>query len=181
MKRFVVTETITVRELRKLTSDMSMGRGEIAVLTAIAQHGDAGVTREQLTVLTGYKRSSRDTYVQRLVALGLAFKRGDGAILATVAGVTKLGPDFKVLPTGAALLTHWMTRLPAGEKVVLSTLADAYPEALSREDVSVRTGYKRSSRDTYLQRLRVRRLIEPGPFGTLRAAELLFDAPKGKK
>jgi hypothetical protein len=32
---------------------------------AVAQYPE-GVTREQLSVLTGYKRSSRDTYVQRL-------------------------------------------------------------------------------------------------------------------
>ena len=41
--------------------------GEIKILTAVAQH-PGGVTREQLSVLTGYKRSSRDTYLLRLKA-----------------------------------------------------------------------------------------------------------------
>ncbi len=40
-------------------------KGERAVLIAAAQHPN-GVTRQQLTVLTGYKRSSRDAYIQRL-------------------------------------------------------------------------------------------------------------------
>src|SRR6185312_5032994 len=43
----------------------ALPRGEHAILTAAAQYPD-GVSREQLTVLTGYKRSSRDTYLQRL-------------------------------------------------------------------------------------------------------------------
>jgi DNA-binding IclR family transcriptional regulator len=64
------------------------------VLTAIAQHGDAGVTREQLTVLTGFKRSTRDAYVQRLKAKGL-IEVSSTAITATAAGVAALGSDFE--------------------------------------------------------------------------------------
>jgi hypothetical protein len=49
------------------------GRGERVVLTAIAQHKN-GVTKEQLTVLTGYKRSTRDLYVQKLAAGGFVVR-----------------------------------------------------------------------------------------------------------
>lgn len=45
----------------------ALGKGERAVLTAIAQHSHAGCSREQITVLTRYKRSTRDLYIQRLV------------------------------------------------------------------------------------------------------------------
>jgi hypothetical protein len=66
--------------------------GERRILTAIAQHPD-GVTREQLTVLTGYKRSSRDTYLQRLRAQALVAETD--RIRVTAQGLTWLGPNFK--------------------------------------------------------------------------------------
>jgi hypothetical protein len=60
-------------------------RAASAVLTAIAQHR-GGVTREQITVLTGYKRSTRDAYIQRLRERGLVEDEGS-TIVATPAGV----------------------------------------------------------------------------------------------
>src|SRR5581483_1305085 len=43
------------------SSEPELPRGEIAVLTACAQHSD-GCDRDQLSILTGYKRSTRDAY-----------------------------------------------------------------------------------------------------------------------
>lgn len=145
--------------------------GERAVLTAIAQSAD-GVTREQLTVLTGYKRSSRDTYIQRLAARG--FVDVDSSITATDAGFDALGPDFKVLPTGDELREHWMSRLPEGERRVLAVIVEAYPRPVDRERISELTEYKRSSRDTYLQRLSARQLIT-SERGVVRASDVLFN------
>jgi len=150
-----------------------LARGERACLVAIAQHPE-GVTREQLTVLTGYKRSSRDTYVQRLGAAGYV-ETGE-RILATDAGIAALGADFAPLPTGEELQRYWLERLPQGERVILERLLPAYPEPVSREALTEATGYKRSSRDTYLQRLGARELVVTERDGTIRAAEQLFDA-----
>ncbi len=146
-------------------------KGERIVLTAVAQYQE-GVTREQLAVLTGYKRSSRDTYLQRVRQLGYIV---DGErITATPEGLAALGPDFSPLPTGPELLEHWRRKLPAGELACLEVLVAAYPEPVDRERISEQTEYQRSSRDTYLQRLRSRQLItEPGR-GLVRAAEALF-------
>ncbi len=47
---------------------------------------------------------------------------------------------------------------------------------MSREALTEATGYKRSSRDTYLQRLGARELVVTERDGTIRAAEQLFDA-----
>ena len=149
-------------------------RGERAILTAIAQYPE-GADREQLTVLTGYKRSSRDTYVQRLRERGHVAESG-GRLVATDAGVAALGPDFEPLPTGDALREWWMSRLPEGERRVMEVLIEAFPEACDREFIDANTGYKRSSRDTYLQRLSARRLVEFPGRGEVRAAEALFDA-----
>jgi CRP-like cAMP-binding protein len=148
-----------------------LGRGEMRVLTAIAQHPD-GVTREQLTVLTGYTRSSRNTYIQRLRAAGLV-DDGD-RVRVTQAGVDALGPNFEPLPTGPELREYVMRTLPQGERAILEQLSAVYPEAVDRETLSENTGYTRSSRNTYLQRLRARELItEPGS-GLVRASETLF-------
>lgn len=147
--------------------------GEHKILTAIAQHGD-GVTREQLTILTGYKRSSRDTYLQRLRARGFIDMTG-GRIVATDTGIDTIGSDFEPLPTGAALRDHWLERLPEGERRILAELVDAYPHGVPRDELSDRTEYKRSSRDTYLQRLRARQLITTD--GDPRVSDGLFEGP----
>jgi hypothetical protein len=153
--------------------DRRLGRGETAILCAAAQHHDqGGVTRDQLTVLTGYKRSSRDTFLQRLAAAGHIDQRGD-RILATDAGVEALGPEFDPLPKGEALRAHWLDRLGGGEKALLELVIGAYPDAVEREVLSEASGYQRSSRDTFLQRLAARRLIVTER-GAVRASDLLF-------
>lgn len=145
------------------------GRGERVVLTAIAQHKN-GVTKEQLTVLTGYKRSTRDLYVQKLAAGGFVVREGS-RIHATTRGIAHLG-DFERLPTGDELREHWLSRLPTGERAVLEAVLAKYPEAVRREDLEVE--YQRSTRDLYLQKLAARELVEsPGP-GLVRASEELF-------
>lgn len=149
-------------------SNGSIPSGERKVLIAIAQHRD-GVTREQLTVLTGYKRSSRDTYLQRLSASGYIITTD--RILATNKGRDALGADFEPLPTGDSLLQYWMGRLPEGERRVLSIVVEHGP--IEREAISEATGYKRSSRDTYLQRLSARQLVRIYRDG-ITASEELF-------
>jgi len=80
-------------------------------------------------------------------------------IQATAAGIVALGATFEPLPTGHALWEWWRARLPLGERRVLEVLVAAGGVAVEREAVSAETGYKRSSRDTYLQRLAARRLV----------------------
>jgi DNA-binding IclR family transcriptional regulator len=148
-------------------------KGEAACLAAIAQHPE-GADREQLTVLTGYKRSSRDTYLQRLREKGM-IQPGGVEFLATAAGFAALGADFTPLPTGSALRGHWMGRLPEGERRVLEHLVAAHPDGVARDELDEATGYKRSSRDTYLQRLGSRRLVVSEPGSRVRASDMLFD------
>lgn len=148
-------------------------RGERAVLIAIAQQEDHGATREQLTILTGYKRSTRDTYLQRLGEKRYVAP-GGREFVATDEGVAALG-DYERLPTGAALLEHHLRELPEGERKVLEAVVAAHPEAIDREAIGEATGYARSSRDTYLQRLGARRLVETSGRGAVRASPMLFD------
>lgn len=156
-----------------VASDGALPKGERVVLTAIAQYPD-GAEREQLTVLTGYKRSSRDSYIQRLGEKGYVENRS-GRVFATQAGVDALGSDYEPLPTGEALQEYWLNRLGGGEKKILKVLLAANGEPVSRETISEQTEYLRSSRDTYLQRLTSRRLVESVGRGEVRASATLFE------
>jgi hypothetical protein len=146
--------------------------GEHKVLTACAQYPD-GATREQLTILTGYKRSSRDAYLQRLREKG--YVEVGALMVATPEGIAALGPDFQPLPTGRALQKYWLERLPAGEKAILEVLIQYFPHAVDRDELDEPTGYKRSSRDAYIQRLSARQLVVVAGPGAVKASEVLFE------
>lgn len=141
--------------LSSSSSKGKLGKGERLILTAIAQH-NGGVTREQLTVLTGYKRSTRDAYLQRL---GPYIQIIGDKIAATQDGIGVLGSDYVPLPTGDDLRQHWLGKLPEGERRILEVLVKAYPDSVERDAVSEQSSYKRSTRDAYLQRLSARRLV----------------------
>jgi uncharacterized protein len=145
-------------------------RGEARVLAALIQF-PAGLERSQLTVLTTYKRSTRDRYVQFLKEKGLAADAG-GKIVATEAGISAL-PDAEPLPTGPELRNYWLTKLPEGERRILQLLVERYPESVPREDISDGTGYARSTRDRYVQFMQAKEIVEASGDG-VRAVETLF-------
>lgn len=151
--------------------DSPLRGGERLILIATAQY-PGGVTREQLTILSGYKRSSRDTYIQRLQARGLVTATRD-RITATQQGIEVLGNDYEPLPTGQALIDYWMRRLSGGEKAIFEIVIQEYPNAVSRNSLDEPIGYKRSSRDTYIQRLKARQLIEESG-NSIKANDHLF-------
>lgn len=147
--------------------------GNRAVLTAIAQY-PSGADRDQLSVLTGYKRSTRDAYLQRLRDAG--YIAGDGVrLFATEAGLAALGSDFRPLPTGEELQQHWFSRLPTGESQILKVLVNAFPDAVPRSHLEEAIRFKRSTRDAYIQRLVARRVITIEDRGEVRASSELFD------
>jgi hypothetical protein len=156
---------------RKTEPGHGLPIGEARILTAIAQHVE-GVTREQLSILTGYKRSTRDRYVQFLGQKGLVVA-GD-RITATAAGVAALGSEFEPLPTGDALRGYWLQRLPEGERKILAVLVKLFPRAVERGAIDEATGYRRSTRDRYIQYLQARKLVVSESRGAVRAAAELF-------
>lgn len=131
-----------------------------------------GVKRNQLTVLTGYKRSSRDAYIARLKGKELVETFGD-TVKATGLGFDAL-PNAQPLPTGEALQQYWMERLPEGEKKIFDVLLKNYPDPVPRDHLSELTGYKRSSRDAYLSRMAAKMITDEPERGMVRAAEQLF-------
>jgi len=107
--------------------------------------------------MTGYKRSTRNAYLQRLSSMDL-IELGP-PITATTAGMKALGAKFEPLPTGRALREYWLQKLPEGESKILATLLAAYPKAVSRDAVGDNLPYARSSRNAYIQRLMSRQLL----------------------
>lgn len=132
-----------------------MTPGETKILTACIQEG--GCDRGQLTVLTGYKRSTRDAYIHRLKQRGLLEACGStDELRATGRGKAAL-PDIQPLPVGKELLAHWLRELPSGEAAILRALSKV--RSASRGNIELVTGFKRSTRDAYIHRLKTRRLI----------------------
>lgn len=151
-------------------ADTSLPAGEKRVLIAISQIPD-GVSRQQISILTGYKKSSRDVYIRRLA--GKFYIDKGPPITATDLGIQALGSEFEVLPTGAELREYWLEELPAGERQILEVLIASYPRTVSRQMLSDRTNYKKSSRDVYIRKLSARQLIASNSSG-VRASDMLF-------
>jgi hypothetical protein len=167
-----VREQVPRAEREPATSSGALAKGEKTTLIAIAQNHD-GATREQLTLLTGYKKSTRNAYIQRLVAAGYAEDGGE-TIRATDAGIDALGSDYEELPTGDEFRAYWLRKLPEGERKCLEILIDNFPAALQREDLDEPTGYKKSTRNAYIQRLVARKLVDEVGRGEVRANAMLF-------
>lgn len=131
--------------------------GEREILIAVAQHS-TGVTRKQLTQLTGYKESTRNAYIARLQSKGFVNIQS-GIIESTAKGVAALGEDYQPLPTGSDLRKHWLHKLPEGERALFELLCKEYPSDVNNDLLSQLTGYKESTRNAYLSRLQARQLI----------------------
>jgi hypothetical protein len=170
-KRAPLAPAVVRKPSPAANGDGSLPKGERLCLTAIAQNSN-GITRQHLTVVTGYKRSTRDAYIQRLREKGCVDERGSRLYL-TDAGGEMLGP-FDPLPTGAALQDHVLGTLPEGERAVLALIIPAYPNGVDRDTISIETGYKRSTRDAYIQRLSTRELVDASRGGVVVASQDLF-------
>lgn len=156
------------------TSDgASLEKGLLSMLKAVAQYPN-GASRTQLTILTGYKKSTRNRYLQLLTQKALAVEERE-LFFATQEGIDALGANFEPLPTGRALIDHWLKELPEGEKNIFQVLVNSYPSYVDREAISEATGYMKSTRNRYLQLLAARCITEESRDG-LCAAAMLFES-----
>lgn len=148
------SETSFTPIVENMEGETNLSKGPETILNAIAQY-PGGVTTEHIAILTGYKGTSRRTYLQKLTALGYVTKSGDN-YEATEEGVDALGDRLERLPTGRALLEHWLAKLPEGEKRVLQSIVDGNT---TREMIEQYTEYKTTSVRTYLQKLGARKIV----------------------
>jgi hypothetical protein len=165
-----------VAQLGGSPSDVSLGKAERLILAALATYPQ-GRTRTQVAILTGY--SSRGggfgNALSRLRSLGLV-EGGREDLRITGAGVEAAG-DVQPLPTGRALLDHWLGQLGKAERLALEALADVYPGAMTREELGAATGYEPTGGGfgNALSKLRTLELIR-GDSRALQASPDLADA-----
>jgi uncharacterized protein len=155
-------------ELYKLSS------GERRILTALTQYPQ-GRSKAQTAILAGYALSGGGfrNYLGALRSRG--FIKGDrDRLRITDAGIEALG-SWEPPPTGPALVDYWRGQLGKAERLILDALTEAYPDALSKEEVAVRAGYEANGGGfrNALGRLRTLELIQGR--GEIRASENLFD------
>lgn len=155
--------------------DASVGQGYLRdILVALAQHPE-GLTAGQIGLITGRstRSSTFDTYISRARTRGW-LTGGSGGFRITEAGLAAVG-SYDPLPTGRALLEHWISQVGPRMKPMLRAAADAYPNTLTKEEVAAAGGLSVTSStfDTYLSRLRTLKLIE-GSGDAIRASEEFF-------
>ncbi len=158
--------------------DSSLGKAEKSILSVLAQF-PAGRTRQQVATLSGYsgKSSGFANALSKLRTMEL-INRGD-PIRATEAGLNEIAGQVEPLPTGIGLLHHWNSKLGKAEKAILSVTIDAWPSALSRDEVAELTGYSPLSSGfaNALSKLRTLELISRG--GDITADETLAEEVRG--
>lgn len=145
------------------------------MLIALAQR-PKGLTNRQLGLRAGLSSQSGtfSTYLGRARSQGWIEDSGELRSI-TQAGIAALG-DYEPLPTGQALQEYWLAELGAGGQArMLRALCEAYPKALSNDELGALAEISSSSGtfSTYLGRLRGLELVEKHNGGT-RASEELF-------
>lgn len=147
-----------------IESSDAVGNGGLRrILVALAQRPQ-GLTRSQIGIRAGLssKSGTFSTYLSRARTSGWIDGSPSETMVITSRGLDALGP-FDPLPTGAALLEHWLGELGnGGQARILRALADAFPAYLSKDELGDACGLSSGSGTfrTYLSRLRSLELIE---------------------
>lgn len=150
----------------------TISKAERLILTALAQYLE-GRKKSQVAILTGYAVNG-GAFNNSLGALRSRawITRGE-PIQITETGLRELG-TYEPLPRGQDLLNHWLGNLGKAERLILKAAADAYPDALNKQQVAVAAGYEANGGafNNALGRLRTLELIKGR--GEIRASEDLF-------
>jgi hypothetical protein len=157
------------------SSSRPLPKAERAVLSVLAQY-PVGRTATQVALLTGYS-SKGGGFNNALSALRRQgyMEGGKANLRITPAGLAS-GIDWEPLPTGSALVDHWLRQLRKAERAILAVLVDVYPAGLLKAEVGERTGYEPTGGgfNNALSRLRTLELIDRGT--DLRASGDLMEA-----
>lgn len=159
---------------RQPAGDGEVGEGGLRrIMIALAQCPN-GLTNRQIGIRAGLssKSGTFSTYLSKARSSG--WIDGRGTVRITAGGLTALG-RYDPLPTGQALLDHWLRELgDSGASRLLRVIADAYPRAISNAEAGELANLSPASGtfSTYLSKLRTLELIEGR--GELKASDDFF-------
>lgn len=165
----IKTHVPYVETAKKGDSEASLPRGEKAVLQCVAQFGSR--TRKQIRIITGYKKSSVDTYIRNLVSYGYVV--ANDSIEITEAGLQAC-QDAEQLPSGRDLIEYWKNTLSGGERELFIGIVSVYPNDVHRDQIPSEVQYAPSSVDTYLRKLISYNIVYVSRKGYVKADDELF-------
>lgn len=116
-----------------------LGKAERAILSTLATYGPR--SHVQIAQLAGYssKGGGFANALGRLRSSG-RIDGGRSQMQITDRGRADLGP-VESLPTGPALVEHWLGRLGKAERAILEVLVSVWPASRSHEEIAAATGY----------------------------------------
>jgi hypothetical protein len=156
------------------TDDEKPTGGLRRMLIAMAQRPN--LNQSQLALRAGMAQSgSFRNYISKGNVMGWLTKE-NGCFNITEAGLVVLG-NYDPLPTGQALLEHWLNspEVGGGARRMLRVLADHYPDILRPEEVARLSGMEMSgSFRNYVSKLNTLDLIEKTKDG-LKASDEFFE------
>lgn len=166
----VLAQVRKIEKMPEVEGNGSISKGEMLVLRALASFASEGMTRAHLTIATGYKKSTRDRYINYLQQKMLVRVEGGRVFIEE----SESG-NFEPLPRGEALIEHYLNTLPEGERKIFKVLTDAGGAPVDREAITNETNYQKSTRDRYINYLQTRELVENVGRGLVRAAAQLYE------
>jgi hypothetical protein len=159
-------------------SSDGIGRGGLRrIMVALAQHQPDGCDRSQLALLSEIAISGGTfrTYLGRACTHGWVDKQGK-RLRITAEGLDALG-TFPPMPSGAALVEHWLSWCGGGgQRRMLEETLRAGPAGIDPDVLAVRAKVERAggSFRTYLGRLRTAGLVEGK--NPIKASDVLLKA-----
>jgi hypothetical protein len=157
------------------SSNGDLSKAEKLILQVLAQF-PSGRTMQQVAILTGYS-SKGGGFRNALSSLrSKEYITGRGDLQITFLGLELIRGQYEPLPTGQALVDHWMKQLPLAPRKILEVAAVKYPRRVSIDKVALITGYSAGGGGfrNALSRLRTLGLIEG--HGDIKATDELFQA-----
>lgn len=158
------------------SAPQKLSKAQRAILSALAPYAPRTRTKRQVAMLAGYAGNGGgfNNAISSLRTAGY-LEGGSAGMRATEAGLEALG-DYDPLPSGQELLDYWLGQLPKAPRLILGTLAKAWPDSMSKEEVAAHSDYEPGGGgfNNAISRLRTLELIT-GTGAALRAAEELME------
>lgn len=152
-----------VRQLAALHSEArptTLAKGPHALLKVLAQYKPDALDAVRLGMIAGYSGNGGTfgVYMRQLKAAGYVEQSAEGFRI-TNAGEANVGP-FEPLPTGRALLDHWLAKLATGPAAILKAVAES-GGSISAEEAGERAGYSSGGGTfgVYVRKLRALKLV----------------------